>query len=185
MNELNDFVDFDEAAEAATAELYKNGKHYDAQWLRQNALKAEKGPNPVRKVVVDLGLGDSVDRLDSTKGQRIFGPQSVETIFWPDGGIDQRLYDLGEAPAQPRNSANGRFLDPNPRQGRKTGEYYDKDRFEWNGESKTAREWYEHPSRIDGLSLATFSTRLKKRGMSVQEALTTPVQRGGRRKPNS
>lgn len=182
MSELDDFTDLDEAAEEAMAELYKNGKHYTAVWLRENAVKAQAGPNPVKKIVVDLGVGDSVDRLDSTKDQRLYGPQSVEVTYWPDGGIDQRCFELGKAPKMPRNTYNGRFINPSATGGgRKVGEYYDKDTFEWDGASKTAREWYEHPDRVDGLSFATFKSRLKNQGMSVRDALSKPAVRGGRR----
>ncbi|MFI2616612.1 hypothetical protein [Streptomyces sp. NPDC018584] len=184
MSGLEEVTGLDEAAEEAMAELYHNGKYYTAQWLRENALKAQPGPNPVRKIVVDLGVGDSVDRLDSTKGQRLYGPQSVEVTFWTDGGIDQKCFELGRAPAPPRNTHDGRYIDPNAKpKGRKVGEYYDKDVFEWNGTSKTAREWYDHPDRVEGLSLSTFKDRLKKQRMGVHEALTKPPTRGGRRVP--
>ncbi|MFE9412280.1 hypothetical protein ACFYN0_26330 [Streptomyces sp. NPDC006704] len=186
LDNLDDLTDeLDEAAEEALAEQYKNGKHYDRAWFRANALKAGPGPNPLKVATVDLGVGDSAERLDSTKGQKLWGPQSVEVVFWPDGGIDQNLYDLGKAPKPPKNTYNGRYIDPTVEKGRKTGDYYDKQLFEWDGESKTAREWYEHPSRIEGLSRTTFTDRLKKQGMSVPEALTAPIQRGGRREPKN
>ncbi|MDJ0463072.1 hypothetical protein [Streptomyces sp. H27-C3] len=183
MDDTEELSELDEIAEEALAALYRNGKHYDRKWLRDNARKAQAGPNPVKKIIVDLGVGDSMERLDSTKGQKLHGPQSIEVVYWPDGGIDQNCYGLGKAPEMPRSTSNGRYLSSTPTQGRKVGEYFDKDIFEWNGTAKTAREWYEHPSRIDGLSLTTFKARLKNQGMGVEEALTKPAVRGGRRVP--
>ncbi|MFJ2116138.1 hypothetical protein ACIOEX_30350 [Streptomyces sp. NPDC087850] len=182
MNDADELSELDEIAEAALEEQYRNGTHYDRNWLREHAVKAGPGPNPLMKVVVDLGVGDSVERLDSTKDKKVWGPQSVEVVYWPDGGIDQNLYELGKAPEMPRNTFDGRYIDPNAaKAGRKVGQYYDKDTFDWDGETKTAREWYDHPRRIEGLAFPTFRNRLKQQGMTVEEALTQPVARGGRR----
>lgn len=73
-------------------------KFYDRAFLTANSVPVEPG-NCVRRIVVDLEPGDSMQILASTKGKRLYGPQSVETLFYADGGEEQNCYPLGETPS--------------------------------------------------------------------------------------
>ncbi|MEU7146981.1 hypothetical protein AB0B15_02915 [Streptomyces sp. NPDC045456] len=174
-----DAGEFHDVVDEVLADVYAQGTHYDAGWLRENAVKTAPGKNPPRKIVVDLGLGDSVDRLDSSRGVRLYGPQSVEVIYWPDGGIDQRCYELGKAPEMPRATSAGRYL--SSKTGRQTGTYVDKTTYEFDGEHKTLRQWYEDPRRSEEVSYETFRARVKGSGWPIYRALTEPVRKIGRK----
>lgn len=49
------------------------------------ALK--EAPGTHKELFISLGPGTSVERVDSTKGRRIYGPAWVGIIQYPDGGI--------------------------------------------------------------------------------------------------
>lgn len=159
--------------EAELKELYANGKHYDIQTITEMATKDGPGESR-RRTVIDLGIGDSVDRRDSTKGKRIYGPCSVEVIFWPDGGIDMREYDLGQAPAMSKNTSDGKYIRPGAQKGRALGDGWDKTTYEWDGVSKTLSEWHRDDRRDPSVTLTLLRTRVKNSHWSVEKALTTP-----------
>lgn len=53
------------------------------------ALK--ESPHAHRRLFVNLGEGRSIDRLDSTKGRKIYGPAWVHIDAYADGSITQRV----------------------------------------------------------------------------------------------
>lgn len=170
-NNGDDLADIaDEVIESA----YDRGTHYDAQWLKDHAVKAGPGKNPLRVVVVDLNVGDSVERLDSSKGRRVYGPISWRVQFYPDGSIHQKPWPLGKAPEMPRNTFDGRYVEPGGQAGRKAGTYTDRDTFEWDGVSHTVREWMEDPRRHPSVTEVLLRRRLKVNGWTVERALTEP-----------
>ncbi|MBD0733984.1 hypothetical protein [Streptomyces sp. CBMA29] len=160
----------DEALEAA----YAKGTHYTAATVREMAAKDGSGNNVRKRAVVDLGVGDSVDRFDSTKGRKIYGPASVEIIFWPDGGIDQRVHEIGEAPAMSKKGFDGRYIPPGTYKGRKKGDFWDKTEYEWDGVSQPLGEWFNDARRHPSVTALLLRTRVKQSGWSIEQALTTP-----------
>lgn len=160
--------------EDIVGQQYANGTHYTSSWLREHAVPAERGKNPLKKVVVDLNVGDSVEDITSTKGKKVWGPSSVEVLFWPDGGQDMRVHELGRAPEMPRTTFDGRFLPPESKVGRQKGHYVDKDTYEWDGKRLTVREWFDDPRRDPSVNYALLRLRIKNKGWTVQKALTTP-----------
>ncbi|MFE6739862.1 hypothetical protein [Streptomyces tubercidicus] len=153
---------------------YANGTHYDARWLRDHAVKASSGQNPLKMIVVDLILGDSIERLDSSKDRRIYGPASVLVEYWPDGGINQRTYQLGKGPEMPRTTYDGRYIKPGVQLGRKPGTPTDTDTFEWDDVSHTVREWMDDTRRHPSVTEVLLRRRLKVNGWTVERALTEP-----------
>ncbi|MDJ0463071.1 hypothetical protein [Streptomyces sp. H27-C3] len=181
MNDLHGPHNIVEEMEEAA---YANGRHYDPVWLRENAVPAESGDHPTTKIIVDLNLGDSVAVLSSGKGKKVWGPNSVETTFWSDGSVSQTVHDLGKAPEMPRTTPAGRFQKPDAHKrgkpkpdARRGPREPDTQTFEWDGASKTVREWYAHPDRHESLSKEAFRNRLKELGWDVQRALTTPARK--------
>jgi hypothetical protein len=170
--------DDDEAAnrliDEALAEAYANGTHYDAGVVKKMATKDGPG-NARRRAVVDLGVGDSVDRLNSAKGERIYGPASVEVIFWPHGEVTQATHELGEAPPMSRNDWNGNYVNPiMATTGRKRGEGYDSTVYEWEGVSKTIHDWFNDERRHPSVTRGMLRGRIKTQKWTVERALTTP-----------
>lgn len=170
-----DFVE--SLLDEAFADTVANGKHYEAHTLKPMATRDGPGNSRMR-LVLDLGVGDSVARLDSTKGKRIYGPNSVEITWWPDGSIDTVIYDLGKAPEMSKEGFDGRYVPTATKDGRKLGrkpgETYDKTEFEWDGVSQTLGDWYKDTRRDPSVDLTLLRVRVKQLGWSVERALTTP-----------
>lgn len=76
------------------------GRYYTAAELNSMAMPVSEGAQR-RNVVLWLKAGESVDRLATTKGGRIWGPVVVEVLYYEDGGAEQRLWDPNDpgAPA--------------------------------------------------------------------------------------
>ncbi|MFD4858342.1 hypothetical protein [Streptomyces atratus] len=156
-----------DSAKDPEEEVYAKGWFFDGAWLQEHAVPVESGAHPTRKIVVDLNQGDSVAVLSSGKGKRIWGPNSVETVYWSSGSVSQTIYDLGKAPA----------IKPYvPRSVKQSASSTDTQTFEWNGERKTAAQWYSHSDRHVSVSKMAFRNRLKVLGWDVHRSLTTPVK---------
>lgn len=150
-------------------ELETPGRHYTLADLAASATRVPR--SQVRDLVVHLEAGESVDRVATTKGGVLWGPAVVEVIWWPDGGVEQRVWDRDDPDA------------PEPVQldfaGRRNNKGNPKkpvlpETLMIFGETKPIAQWvYDWRCKV---TADVFRRRLRQGG-NPEWALTTPTRR--------